>query len=47
MDELKLKWSIHGDMWKTLKAYNRSGPRAIEYANNVTIFISYSKDVNC
>ena len=45
MKELKTKWDIHKDMFKTIKAYNGSGPRAQEYANNVTIFISYSKEV--
>jgi hypothetical protein len=46
MKELTSKWNIHHDMFKTIRAYNGSGARAQEYANNVTIFISYSKTVN-
>jgi hypothetical protein len=45
MKELKTKWNIYHDMFKTIKGYNGSGARAQEYANNVTIFISYSKEV--
>jgi hypothetical protein len=45
MSELTLKWSKYKDMYKTIKAYNGSGPAAENYANNVTIFISYSKEV--
>lgn len=45
MKELNTKWNITHDMFRTIKAYNGSGPRAQEYANNVTIFISYSKEV--
>lgn len=45
MSELKNKWSIHRDMFKTIKAYNGSGYRAEQYANNVMIFISYSREV--
>ena len=45
MEELKSKWAIQKDMFKTIRSYNGSGPRAQEYANNVTIFISYSKEV--
>lgn len=45
MMELNDKWNIFHDMFKTIKAYNGSGQRAQEYANNVTIFISYSSEV--
>lgn len=46
MLELNRKWAVHKDMFKTIKAYNGSGPRAEQYANNVTIFIEYSREVN-
>ena len=46
MEELTSKWNIYHDMFKTIKAYNGSGPAAQEYANNVTIFISYSGEVH-
>lgn len=45
MLELNRKWAVQQDMFKTIKAYNGSGQRAQDYANNVTIFISYSKEV--
>jgi len=46
MLELNRKWKEQGgDMFKTIRSYNGSGPRAQEYANNVTIFISYSQEV--
>ena len=45
MKELLLKWNKYKDMFRTIKAYNGSGPAAENYANNVTIFISYSKEV--
>lgn len=45
MKELSFKWNIYHDMFKTIKGYNGSGARAEEYANNVTVFISYSNEV--
>lgn len=45
MSELIEKWERNKDMYKTIKAYNGSGPAAENYANNVMIFISYSKEV--
>lgn len=45
MSELMLKWNIYKDMFKTIKAYNGQGKAAENYANNVTIFISYSEEV--
>lgn len=45
MMELNFKWSVYKDMFRTIKGYNGSGPRAEAYANNVIIFTSYSKEV--
>lgn len=46
MSLLKTKAAANGnDMFKTIKAYNGRGTAAENYANNVTIFISYSKEV--
>ncbi len=42
MSELKSKWAIHtNDLFGTVKAYNGSGPRAENYANNVLQFLSW------
>jgi hypothetical protein len=45
MLELGRKWDRYRDMFKTIRAYNGSGPRAEQYANNVLIFIDYSREV--
>ena len=45
MLELNRKWEQQKNIFKTIRSYNGSGPRAEEYANNVTIFINYSNDV--
>lgn len=45
MKELKKKWTIHNDLWKSIKAYNGRGNSATEYANNVIQYTSYSKEV--
>ena len=45
MQELKKKYSVTGDLWKTFKAYNGSGPAAENYANNVTQFAVYCSEV--
>jgi hypothetical protein len=34
-----------GDLWKAIKAYNGSGPRADEYAANVRLFTTYCEEV--
>lgn len=42
MLELKTKWAAHpDDLFKTVKAYNGSGPRAENYANNVLQFLDW------
>lgn len=38
MSELSGKYKIYKDIWKTVRAYNGTGPRATEYANNVVQF---------
>jgi hypothetical protein len=41
--ELKSKWQAHpNDLFHTVKAYNGSGPRAENYANNVFQFLEWS-----
>lgn len=45
MAELKNKFQIQKDLFKAIRAYNGAGPRAQEYANNVMVFTSYSKEV--
>lgn len=46
MKELQKKFKEqNGNMFRTIRSYNGSGPRAQEYANNVIIFISYSREV--
>lgn len=40
--ELKNKWAAHpNDLFKTIKAYNGSGPAAENYANNVLQFLDW------
>ena len=34
-----------GDLWKAIKAYNGSGPRAVQYAANVRVFTDYCAPV--
>ena len=46
MRELKQKYNIYQDIWKTIKAYNGSGPAATNYANYVTQFTEYCSEVN-
>jgi hypothetical protein len=42
MKELKSKWASHpNDLFQTVKAYNGSGPRAENYANNVLQFLAW------
>ncbi|MBS1749771.1 MAG: hypothetical protein JST63_07695 [Bacteroidetes bacterium] len=42
MSELKSKWALHtNDLFGTVKAYNGSGPKAENYANNVLQFLSW------
>lgn len=42
MSELNNKWAAHSnDLFGTVKAYNGSGPRAENYANNVLQFLSW------
>ena len=46
MKELSTKFAQQGgNMFRTIRSYNGSGPRAQEYANNVVIFMSYSAEV--
>lgn len=45
MLELNRKWQQQNDLFRTIRSYNGSGARAQEYANNVTIFSSYSNEV--
>jgi len=45
MKELKEKYSHHGELWKAIRAYNGSGPKATEYANNVIQFAEYCSEV--
>jgi hypothetical protein len=42
---LKEKYAVHKDLWKAFKAYNGTGNRATEYANNVMIFVDYCREV--
>lgn len=37
--ELDLTWKRHGNHWMAIKAYNGSGSRATQYANNVMEFM--------
>lgn len=46
MKELKQKYQATHDLWKAIKAYNGSGPRATEYANNVIQLAHYCSEVN-
>ncbi|MGB5026598.1 MAG: hypothetical protein WBO44_14680 [Saprospiraceae bacterium] len=42
MNELMSKWTTHpNDLFKTIKAYNGSGPKAEKYANNVLQFLAW------
>lgn len=43
--ELKTKYDIYHDLWRTFKAYNGSGSAATIYANNVTQFAHYCAEV--
>lgn len=38
MSELKKKYAATGDIWKAIKAYNGSGPKADQYMKNVKAF---------
>lgn len=41
---LNAKWHLHtGNLTATVKAYNGSGPRADQYANNVLLFLNWIK----
>jgi hypothetical protein len=45
MKELKGKWAAYpNDLFKTVKAYNGSGPRAENYANNVLQFLYWIRN---
>lgn len=44
--ELKEKFSTHHDVKEAIRAYNGSGPNAIEYANNVMEFSRYCSEIN-
>jgi hypothetical protein len=46
MRELKQKYQATHDLWKAIKAYNGSGPRATAYANNVIQLAHYCSEVN-
>ncbi len=41
MGELKETYARTGDLWKAVRAYNGSGPRATVYANNVMQFAAW------
>ena len=43
--KLSEKYKIHKDICKTVRAYNGSGPKATEYANNVVQFTAYASEV--
>ena len=45
MKELKKKWLVQNDLWKSIKSYNGSGSGATEYANNVIQYTQYSNEV--
>jgi len=45
MKELKNKYAIQGDIWKTVRAYNGSGARATQYANNVIQYTQYCSEI--
>lgn len=45
MKELKSKYAIHGDIWKTVRAYNGSGASATQYANNVIQYTQYCSEI--
>jgi hypothetical protein len=44
--ELNEKFAAKKDLWKAVKAYNGSGPKATQYANNVKIFTGYCSEVD-
>lgn len=43
--ELRNKFAIHRDLWRSVKAYNGSGPRATEYANDVMEYAAFAREV--
>jgi hypothetical protein len=45
MGELEVKYRQQGDVHEAIRAYNGSGPRAREYANNVEHYASISERV--
>lgn len=45
VSELKKKYAITGDLWRAVKAYNGSGPRATEYANHVMQYAEWCATV--
>jgi hypothetical protein len=45
VDELKKKYAATGDLWRAVRAYNGSGPRATQYANHVMQFAEWCATV--
>ena len=45
IEELREKHAIHNDLWRSVKAYNGSGPRATEYANDVMEYAAFAREV--
>lgn len=45
MGELNKKFAVTGDVWSAIKAYNGSGSKATQYANNVMRFKEWCAEV--
>lgn len=45
MKELKEKHAATGDLWRAVRAYNGSGPKATQYANHVMRFVEWCATV--
>ncbi len=44
MSELTRKFAARGELWAAVKAYNGSGPKAAQYAENVQVFTAWAKN---
>lgn len=45
LGELKSKYKIEPDLWQAVRRYNGSGPKAVQYANNVFRFVEWCSEV--
>jgi hypothetical protein len=46
LGELKTKYKIDKDLWSAVRRYNGSGPKAVEYANNVFTYTRWCAEVH-